>query len=200
MLIRNVVILGLLAPRALLQSADALVLMLAGAALVALLYGDGAPLRRRAFKAGDPEHQAPVPAMPSPFSLTAALKFGILMLALQVAGTLAQRALGDTGFYAVSVVGGVVSSASATAAAATLAATGTLEPRVAGGGAILASLMSALVNLPIVARMTKDRVLTRRLTAVLAGVILLGVIGAVVQARFVPIPDSWLASPAERLP
>jgi uncharacterized membrane protein (DUF4010 family) len=56
----------------------------------------------------------------------------------------------------VSTVGGFVSSASATAAAAYLAVTGTLPVREAGIGAILASLMSAMVNVPIVARVAPD--------------------------------------------
>jgi uncharacterized membrane protein (DUF4010 family) len=46
--------------------------------------------------------------MASPFLLALALKYGLMFLALQVAGTLAQRSLGEAGFYAVSVVGGFV--------------------------------------------------------------------------------------------
>ena len=49
--------------------------------------------------------------------------------------------------------------------------------------AILASLTSALVNLPIVARLGGDRALTRRLAWVLGGVVLLGAVGAVMQAH-----------------
>jgi uncharacterized membrane protein (DUF4010 family) len=195
MLIRNVVILGLLAPHALLDSAVPLVLMLAGAVAIALLHGSGAPLRLGGRTIEDPGTEPPVPGMQSPFSLTATLKFGAIFVALQVAGTLAQRVLGHAGFYAVSVAGGVISSASATAAAANLAAAGTLPPRVAGGGAILASLVSVLVNLPIVARMTKDRTLTRRLAWVLACVVLLALIGTVAQTYLPPLfPSEWLGA------
>ena len=74
----------------------------------------------------------------SPFSLQAELVFGLIFLALQVLGTLAARALGETGFYAVSLIGGLVSSASAVASAGSLAARGTLEPTVAAVGAVLA--------------------------------------------------------------
>jgi uncharacterized membrane protein (DUF4010 family) len=132
--------------------------------------------------------------MHSPFSLTAALKFGAIFLALAVAGTLAERMVGQAGFYAVSVVGGFVSSASATGAAANLAATGTLSPQVAGTGTILASLMSALVNLPIVARLARDRALTRRLAWILAGTVLLGAGGAVIQSyAAAALPSLWPA-------
>jgi len=121
--------------------------------------------------------------MQSPFSLTAALKFGLIFLALRIAGTLAQRMLGAAGFYAVSVAGGVVSSASAVAAAANLAASGTLLPHIAGTGAIVASLVSALVNLPVVARLAGDRMLTQRLAWVLGGIVVLGILGALVQTH-----------------
>jgi uncharacterized membrane protein (DUF4010 family) len=187
MLLRNAAILGLLAPAALFDSAVPLLLMLAMTAVVVLGRGNRheealGSSSATGSKVG-PAGELPVPAMRSPFSLTAALQFGAIFLALQIAGTLAQRALGHAGFYAVSAVGGFVSSASAVAAAANLAASGTLPPEVAGIGAILASLTSAAVNLPIVARLTKDRPLTRRLAWVLGGVILLGVVGAVAQAH-----------------
>jgi uncharacterized membrane protein (DUF4010 family) len=182
MLVRNAAILGLLAPAALVDSAVPLMLMLAMTATAVIGRG------RRSEHASDGVHapgtpgEAQVPAMRSPFSLTAALRFGAIFLALQIAGTLAQRALGHAGFYAVSALGGLVSSASAVAAAANLAASATLPPEVAGTGAIMASLASAVVNLPIVARLAGDRPLTRRLAWVLGGVVLLGVAGAIVQA------------------
>ena len=117
----------------------------------------------------------------SPFSLTAAFKFGVIFLALRSAGTLAQLALGEAGFYAVSAVGGVVSSASAVASAANLAAAGTLPSQVAANGAIIASAMSVIVNLPLVARVAKDRGLTLRTARVLGAIVLLGALGCIVQ-------------------
>jgi uncharacterized membrane protein (DUF4010 family) len=53
--------------------------------------------------------------------------------------------------------------------------------RGAGAGAILASLMSAIVNLPLVARRAKDRGLNRRLAWALGAVVLLGVTATVLQ-------------------
>jgi uncharacterized membrane protein (DUF4010 family) len=182
MLVRNAAILGLLAPRALLSSAVPLALMVTGAGVAVYVHGRRGGVTRRETRGPDtPPVDQPFLAMQSPFSLTSALKFGIIFLALRVAGILAQQVLGAAGFYGVSVVGGVVSSASAVAAGANLAAGDTLPPQVAGTGAIVASLVSALVNLPVVARLAGDRVLTRRLAWVLGGIVVLGVLGAVVQ-------------------
>jgi uncharacterized membrane protein (DUF4010 family) len=86
--------------------------------------------------------------------------------------------LGQYGFYAVSLVGGFISSASAVASAGTLAAQGTIDDDVAGIGAVIASLTSTLVNLPLVARIAKERPLTRRIAWSLGVVMVLGLIGA----------------------
>jgi hypothetical protein len=61
----------------------------------------------RSFKMNDwlPDSEATKLNLEQPFSLPAALKFGLLFLALHVAGTLAQRYLGIFGFYAVSIAG-----------------------------------------------------------------------------------------------
>jgi hypothetical protein len=56
-----------------------------------------------------------------------------------------------------------------------------LPPQVAGIGAVWASAASALVNLPLVARLAKDRVLTWKLTWVLGGIVMLGALGSIVQ-------------------
>ncbi|MGN6732608.1 MAG: DUF4010 domain-containing protein [Candidatus Binatia bacterium] len=103
---------------------------------------------------------------------------------MDVADTLAQRALGETGFYVVSAIGGVVSSESAVASAANLSAAGTLPPYVAGNGAIIASAMSAIVNLPLVARLAKDRRLTLKTAGALGTIFLLGVLGCIIQALY----------------
>lgn len=183
MLVRNAVILGLIAPLALLDSAVPLTLMIAGAA-VAVLWRRGNPYNgkdRTDNQSGEPRGAPLLPTLESPFSLTAALKFGVIFLALRITGTLAQRAIGEAGFYAVSAVGGVISSASAVASAANLAAAATLPAQVAGNGAIIASAMSVIVNLPLVARVARDRGLTLRTARVLGGIVLLGAFGCVFQ-------------------
>jgi uncharacterized membrane protein (DUF4010 family) len=186
MLVRNGVILGLLAPLALINAATALALMIAGAS-VAIFW------RRTDTHDSESSRDEPriessstalLPALESPFSLTAAFKFGVIFLALDVAGTLAQRSLGETGFYVVSAVGGLVSSASAVASAGNLSAAGTLPPSVAGNGAIISSAMSAIVNLPLVARLGKDRRLTLKTAGALGTIFLLGVLGCIIQAFY----------------
>jgi uncharacterized membrane protein (DUF4010 family) len=175
MTVRNAALLGLLAPRALAASWLPLLLMLAaGAAL--LLIRRGVPIAP-----GD----APTLSLKSPFSISSAFRFGAIFLGLQVAGTLAQRGLGQAGFLAVSFVGGLVSSASAVASAAMLAASGRTSNGIAGVGAVLAALASTLVNIPLVARVSKDRALTKRLAWPLGAIAVLGLAGATVQL-FVP--------------
>lgn len=117
----------------------------------------------------------------SPFSLAAVLRFGGVFLALEVAGTLAQRTLGDIGFYVVSIAGGLVSSSSAVAAAGTLAAENALSIETAGAGALLATITSAAVNLPLVARFGRFPQLTRAVGLTVAALVVAGVLGWLAQ-------------------
>jgi uncharacterized membrane protein (DUF4010 family) len=174
MAIRNAVLLGILATAALLSALLPIALMLA----VSLYFAT----RRRSV---GPATQASPPDIPldSPFSLLSALKFGLLFLVLQVVSKLAQNALGQAGFYAVSIAGGAVSSASAVASAALLAAQGHITPATAGIGAVLASLATVVVNTVIVARVGRDRKLTARLAKVVVITIAFGIAGAVLQAQ-----------------
>jgi uncharacterized membrane protein (DUF4010 family) len=174
MLLRNTVLLAVISLSAALAVAGPLVLMTVAAFLAALL-------RRGRGTAAKDAGDGVAAGLRSPFSLQAALLFGLIFLALQVVGTLANRALGQAGFYAVSIIGGAVSSASAVASAGTLAARGTLDPMVAGAGAVLASVASAVVHLPVVARATHDHRLTRRIAVVIAGVVAAAAIGTGVQ-------------------
>jgi uncharacterized membrane protein (DUF4010 family) len=168
MLIRNVVVLAILAPMAALAAVPSLVFMLV-ASVCLLLAGRGP---RSDYAPG-----AAGLGLRSPFSLVSALKFGALFLALNVAGTFAERWLGYLGFYGVSVAGGLVSSASAVASAGSLAQQGVVSDSVAGTGAILASLMSALVDWPLVARIARERSLTRRVGRALVLVAAMGLLG-----------------------
>ena len=85
----------------------------------------------------------------SPVSLKRVFTFAVLFLALEIAGTLAQRRFGSLGFLVVSICGGLVSSASTTATAAALSAAGKIDPATAGLATVLTSISSALVNLPV---------------------------------------------------
>jgi uncharacterized membrane protein (DUF4010 family) len=177
MILRNAVILGLLAPKALVPAAPALLLMLiTGGAL--LLFA-----RRR--RTEDAPSQAKLP-LESPLSLVSTFKFGLLFLGLNIAGTLAQRLFGQFGFYAVSLAGGLVSSASSVASAAALARAGTLSDPVAGMGAVIASLASTLVDLPVVARVAHERPLTRKTALALGLITVVGTAGVVIGV-FAPV-------------
>jgi uncharacterized membrane protein (DUF4010 family) len=169
MLLRNSLILGILAPRALLKALLPMGVMFAGAAGIALVHY-WRSRRRNADKAS-------ISGLQSPFSLSEALKFGLMFLLLTVAGNLAQRWLGAGGFFAVTILGGLVSSATTVASAATLAAAGDLSPQVAGLGAVFASLASTAIHFPLAARGVRDRALVRKLGYALGSIFLLGLGG-----------------------
>jgi uncharacterized membrane protein (DUF4010 family) len=135
----------------------------------------------RKKRAADTSGEKPLD-LKSPFSLLSALKFGAIFLLLQIADTFAQGFFGHFGFYVISLLGGVVSSASAVAAAATLAASGTISSAVAGVGAILASLASAAVNAVLVARFAQSPVLLRRVLGSTGVIIAIGLSGAAITA------------------
>jgi uncharacterized membrane protein (DUF4010 family) len=173
MAMRNALILGIFKPSALVVASAALGLMLAASVGLAFI------ARGSASQAGD---ERPL-ELRSPFSLRSALKFGVVFLVLQVLGSLAQSIFGKAGFYSVSVLGGLVSSASAVAAAAMLASHDRIPAAVAGVGSILASLASAAVNVALVARFSKSRVLTRRVGIATLVVVIVGLVGAFVTSR-----------------
>ncbi|MGC2729931.1 MAG: DUF4010 domain-containing protein, partial [Candidatus Sulfotelmatobacter sp.] len=120
----------------------------------------------------------------SPISLTKVLWFGTLFIAIQIAGTLLTRRFGSYGMLATGVFGGLVSSASTTAAAATLAMHGNISPALAGSTTVLASLSSAAVNLPIVWRAAKNKAVVRRLSVEVFTVVAMGVAAVVVDRVF----------------
>lgn len=122
----------------------------------------------------------------SPVEPLKILKFGLMFLVIQVAGELAQRYLGGTGFLAVSLIGGAVSSASTVAAAAHLAATHELSPQLAATGAVLSSVTSALVNIPVLLRATRRRDLVSRLTMISVVIAAIGIVAVAVEFRFHP--------------
>jgi uncharacterized membrane protein (DUF4010 family) len=173
MIARNAILLGILAVDALRASASPFVFMLVASVALALV-------RRR----GDGDDATP-PRLQSPFSLRAAIEFGALFVVIQAAGTLAQQTFGTWGFYATSLVGGVISSASAVASGGVLAAHGQIPDLTAGTGAVLASLASAAVNLPLVARTSRNAATTRRIAVSFVVIVAVTGLGAMVQ-RLLP--------------
>jgi uncharacterized membrane protein (DUF4010 family) len=111
----------------------------------------------------------------SPISLTKVIWFGLVFVSIQIVGTLLTKYFGSYGMFATGIFGGLVSSASTTAAAATMAMHGKISAALAGSATVLTSLSSAAVNLPIVWRTTRNRAVVRRLTIQMATVIGTGV-------------------------
>lgn len=99
----------------------------------------------------------------SPISLKKLGSFGLLFIAVEIAGAVAQRVLGKHGLLLVSLAGGLVSSASTTAAAANLSAHGETTASVAGAATVLTSLSSAFVNIPVIRRVGERPELMRGL-------------------------------------
>ncbi len=158
-----------------------------GAALLALtpllaMVAVAAALAWRHLKKGNGTAESL--SLSSPISLRHVLRFAILFLVLNVTGALAQRALGGVGFVVVGVLGGLVSSAGTAASAAALATAGQISAESAATAVVLASIVSALVKLPIVSRQARGTELPRRVTMVTAAVVVVGVGALVATSLF----------------
>jgi uncharacterized membrane protein (DUF4010 family) len=186
MILRNSVVLAILSHRAFAYSLVPMAIMLA--TTVILLWVSS---RRTPAEIGTPP---PNFKLEQPFSLKAALKFGVIFLGLSIAGLLAQRSLGVFGFYTVSIAGGLLSSSSAVAAAGVAAARGDIQFPVAANGAVLASLTSVLVNLPLIARSARQPQLTKSLARALLLVIAVGVAGIFLHRPLEGVFKSMLRS------
>jgi uncharacterized membrane protein (DUF4010 family) len=121
----------------------------------------------------------------SPFSLSAALKFGAVFLTLNVVGALAQRYFGSASFYFVSAAGGLLSSGSSIAAAATLIHHGELSPLTGVNGVVVASLTSILINIPLLRRVPGAGAYRTRLTLSLIGTAAAGSAGMLADMAWV---------------
>jgi uncharacterized membrane protein (DUF4010 family) len=138
MFARNLVILTIFSPAAASAAAGPLIVMSIGALIL---------VRRSRTRGGE----APTEIhLESPVSIAHVLNFAGLFILIQVVSTLGERHLGKFGFLGISMLGGLVSSASTAAAAANMVAHGQLQPGVAGTGVVLASLASAFISLPTV--------------------------------------------------
>jgi uncharacterized membrane protein (DUF4010 family) len=120
----------------------------------------------------------------SPVSLSKVLWFGTLFIAIQILGALLTRFFGNYGMLATGVFGGLISSASTTAAAATMAMHGKITAALAGSTTVLASLASAAVNLPIVWRTTNSKAVVKRVTIEMTTVIGIGIAAVAVDRLF----------------
>jgi uncharacterized membrane protein (DUF4010 family) len=162
MFVRNLLILVVFARSAVLAAAGP---------LAAMIFASTAFLWQQRKRAGGEIGEL---KLSSPLSLSKVLRFGFLFLVIEVMGTLAQRYFGHLGFLIVSVVGGLVSSASTSGAAATLAVHGNISPETAATATVLTSVTSALSNLPVIHQQTRDWKLTRKLTMISGTVVAVG--------------------------
>ncbi|MCC7152207.1 MAG: MgtC/SapB family protein [Rubrivivax sp.] len=183
MLGRNATLLLILAPLALLASVGAFALMLAAGAMMAVF----AHLRASTADA----HETTDLKLTLPFSLQVALKYGALFLLLHMVGILMQRQFGEAGFYLVTVVGGLLSSASAVAAAASMASQGEISPLVAGHGAVIASLTSLAFSFSFVLR-SGDRPLVRRLMLSMLAIAAAGGLGMLLASVLRALLGPWI--------
>ena len=169
MFARNVILLAIFSQPAGLMALGPILAMACAAAIVAW--------RQRRVTT-----PAPALRLGSPLELKKVASFGLLFVFIQTAGSLGQKLLGSSGIIVVSLVGGLASSASSTAAAATLAAHGRIAPHEAAICTVLTSIASMMANLPIVYRQFRNRQLIRRLVFVSGGIALLGggVLGVIV--------------------
>lgn len=164
MFLRNLLILAIFAPAAVPIAAPPILVMTLCAALFAW--------QKRRLGAT----QVSPLGVSSPVSLKYVLKFGGLFVAMEILGTIGTRYLGKLGFLVLSLLGGTVSSASTTAAAATMVTHGNLSADVAGVSTVFTSITSALINLPLVERQTHDRRTTWTLTLVSIVLVTLGLV------------------------
>ena len=118
----------------------------------------------------------------SPLYLGKVFHFGLLLLVIEILGSLAQRYLGHFGFLVVSVIGGLVSSASTAGAAATLVMHRSIDMQTAGLATVLTSMTSALSNLPIVHQQIRRWTITRKVAALSCLIVGLGIVTMLVPS------------------
>ncbi len=164
MFVRNLVILAIFSPKAAMLALPPLAAMtLVGSVAVWLyLHRDGGETTAEPMK------------LASPVSLKRVIKFAILFVILAAVGTLAQRYFKTLGFLAFSLFGGLVSSASTTATAAELVSNGQLTPQIAATGAVITSIASALITIPLIFQQIKNRALIIRLTLLSILIVVVG--------------------------
>lgn len=114
------------------------------------------------------------------------LTFAGLFLLIQIISTLGDRYLGKIGFLGISALGGLVSSASTSAAAANMVGHGEMRAALADYGVVLASVASALLNLPIIHRNAENPSVSRRLAILTVALSLAGLACLIFEQRFWP--------------
>jgi uncharacterized membrane protein (DUF4010 family) len=163
MFARNLLILALFAPSA----APSAMLPLGIMTITALII-----VYRARARAGQTHTEI---HLESPVSIKHVFNFAVLFLVIQIVSILGKRYLGKIGFLGISLLGGLVSSASTSAAAAKIVGHGEITASLAGTGVVVASFASALVNLPIIHRKARNRMLSKRLTVCTVALVVVGI-------------------------
>lgn len=99
---------------------------------------------------------------------------------IEIIGSVGQRYFGHLGFLLVSIIGGLVSSASTAGAAATLAMHHSVDMQTAGLAVVLTSMTSALSNLPLLHQQIRQWAITRRVALASCFIVSVGVIAILV--------------------
>ncbi len=177
MLIRNAVIVAVLSPMMIVYCIFPLLAM-----LVVNLF-----LWWRTSTPKTCESQSSPLILKLPFQLSTSLKFGAVFLLLNVVGALAERNFGPASFYFVSISGGLLSSASAIASAATLVAHHQLTLLTGVNGIILSSLTSILANIPLIRGLVHESGLKRRMLVLLIIITVIGLAAGTVNHIFLTL-------------
>jgi uncharacterized membrane protein (DUF4010 family) len=119
-------------------------------------------------------NKVPALQLASPISLKNVLTFGLIFVIIAIGGTLLTKLFGNYGIMATGFFGGFVSSASHEKISAALA----------GSVTIVTSLTSALVSLPIVWKIVKDKAAVKKLTFQLCSVLVVGIIVVMLDRYF----------------
>jgi len=122
----------------------------------------------------------------SPISLLHALTFGLLFVLITLTAQIARKLLGPAGFLLVTTLGGLVSSASTSAAAGILASKGALPPELAGYGVVLTSMASLIFHIPMAQMAGRNSEVTARLARLSIVILVAGFIGLAAQALLFP--------------
>ena len=138
MLLRNGAILAAFYPRGLLHGWLAVGLMMVVTFLLVF-----------ARRGTDPVEPSRGVSLEFPFSLRQALGFGFLFLVISAGINLAERWIGTAGLYGIAFLGGLVSSASTSAALAILATQGRATEMTAGVSVVLTSMASLIFHIPV---------------------------------------------------
>jgi uncharacterized membrane protein (DUF4010 family) len=172
MFVRNLLILAIFARAAVATAAAPLLAMIVAAGLLIWL-------QRKRAQTGVGAVQ-----LSSPLQLLKVFKFGLIFLVIEIIGSLGQRYFGHFGVLAVSVIGGFVSSASTTGAAATLAMRHNIDMPTAGLATALTSMTSALSNLPLLHQQIRQPAVTRKAVLLSFGIVAIGLFATLIVYRF----------------